>query len=137
MNVTRDVIHDLLPAYLSGEASAATRALVEEYLVGDAELARQVADQRERLLEPIPGPPPIDVELRSLARTRGRLSLLRWLFALGWFFLACAFSSRFSFEHGRLTDFRFLFQDQPAVLVVSLALAAGCWITYRMLGRGH
>jgi hypothetical protein len=31
MNLEREVIVDLLPAYFSGEASAATRALVEEY----------------------------------------------------------------------------------------------------------
>jgi hypothetical protein len=31
MKVERDVIIDLLPAYFSGEASAATRALVEDY----------------------------------------------------------------------------------------------------------
>src|SRR5215510_4644483 len=31
MKVEREVIIDLLPAYFSGEASAATRALVEDY----------------------------------------------------------------------------------------------------------
>jgi hypothetical protein len=30
MNIAREVILDLLPAYLSGEASPATRTLVEE-----------------------------------------------------------------------------------------------------------
>jgi anti-sigma factor RsiW len=45
MNVTREVILDLLPAYLSGEASPATRTLVEEHIKQDAELA-----QRLRLL---------------------------------------------------------------------------------------
>ncbi len=33
MKVEREVIIDLLPAYFSGEASAATRALVEEYFL--------------------------------------------------------------------------------------------------------
>jgi len=39
MEVTRDVILDLLPLYVADEASADTRALVEEYLETDAELA--------------------------------------------------------------------------------------------------
>ena len=32
MNISPDVISDLLPLYLAGEASAGTRALLEEYL---------------------------------------------------------------------------------------------------------
>ena len=39
MNVTREIILDLLPVYLSGEASPATRSLVEEYMKRDPELA--------------------------------------------------------------------------------------------------
>jgi anti-sigma factor RsiW len=42
MNVTREVILDLLPVYVSGEASPATCALVEEYLKQDAELAQRI-----------------------------------------------------------------------------------------------
>ena len=45
MNVTREVILDLLPLYLAGEASPATRALVEEYLKQDSELAQRVREQ--------------------------------------------------------------------------------------------
>ena len=40
MEITRQVILDLLPLYLANEASADTRALVEEYLETDPELAR-------------------------------------------------------------------------------------------------
>ena len=42
MNVTREVILDLLPVYLAGEASPATRAFVEEYLKQDPELAQRI-----------------------------------------------------------------------------------------------
>lgn len=38
--ITRDVILDLLPLYLAGEASEDTRQLVEAYLATDAKLAR-------------------------------------------------------------------------------------------------
>ena len=40
MNATRDVISDLLPLYFSGEASADTRAMVEEYFKLDPEFER-------------------------------------------------------------------------------------------------
>ena len=39
MEITRNVILDLLPLYLAGEVSADTRALVEKYLETDPELA--------------------------------------------------------------------------------------------------
>ena len=40
MEVTRNVILDLLPLYLAGEVSADTAALVEEYLKTDTALAK-------------------------------------------------------------------------------------------------
>lgn len=46
MNATRDVITDLLPLYFSGEASADTRAMVEEFFKADPEfehMARRMA----------------------------------------------------------------------------------------------
>ena len=42
MNVTREVILDLIPLYLAGDASPATRALIDEYLRQDPELAERV-----------------------------------------------------------------------------------------------
>ena len=40
-NVTRDVVRDLMPAYLAGEASAGTNVLVEDYLRTDPALAQE------------------------------------------------------------------------------------------------
>ena len=45
MEVTRDVILDLLPLYLANEVSADTRALVEHYLKTDPEIA-DLAEQQ-------------------------------------------------------------------------------------------
>ena len=39
MEITRNVILDLLPLYLANEVSADTRALIEKYLETDQELA--------------------------------------------------------------------------------------------------
>src|SRR5512140_1348056 len=52
MKATRDVITDLLPLYFSGEASADTRAMVEEYFAADPEferMARRMAESVELL----------------------------------------------------------------------------------------
>jgi hypothetical protein len=40
MDITRDVIIDLLPLYIAGEASKDTAVLIEKYLEKDSELAR-------------------------------------------------------------------------------------------------
>jgi hypothetical protein len=42
MNINREVILDLLPVYLAGEASPATRALIEEYMEQDKDLAQRI-----------------------------------------------------------------------------------------------
>ncbi len=64
MNVTQEVIVDLLPVYLSGEASPATRSLVEEFLKQDAEFAQRVRRQwAESFAKLAPSAPPPEVEL--------------------------------------------------------------------------
>ena len=56
MEVTRNVILDLLPLYMANEVSADTRALVEKYLETDPALAN-VAKQRAAM--EIPGEIPV------------------------------------------------------------------------------
>jgi len=50
MNVSRDVIYDLLPGYFAGEASADTRALVQEYFDTDPEF-RRMAERFQAILD--------------------------------------------------------------------------------------
>ena len=57
MEITRNVILDLMPLYLANEVSEDTRALVEEYLKKDPQLekvARQTAS--EQLSSKVPAP---------------------------------------------------------------------------------
>lgn len=44
MKITRDVVSDLWPVYVSGAASADTRTLVETFLADDPELARMLKE---------------------------------------------------------------------------------------------
>ena len=131
MNVTRDVVLDLLPVYLAGEASPATRALVEQWMARDTELAQHVRlrweDGIERLA-PLALPP--DLELRALRRTRRVIGRQRWLFGLGWFFAALSMSLHLSLENGRITDWHFLLRDYPVLFVACIVLAVFCWGAY-------
>jgi len=136
MNVTPEVILDLLPAYLSGEASQATRTLVEEHMKEDAELAQRVrlllADNLAKAAPPVLRP---ELELRSLRRTQSLLGWQRWLFGLGIFFSAMLLSNEFSFEGGHFKEFHFLLRDYPAEFGICVVLGLACWIAYFWIRR--
>ncbi len=72
MKLEREVIVDLLPAYFSGEASAATRALVEEYFREhpDFEQSARKAGSSLETLKVVPRP--LDAEKEKLAFERAR-----------------------------------------------------------------
>ena len=71
MKITREVVLDLLPVYLAGEASPDTRAVVEDFMKQDEELARRVRLQfAENFSKITPSTLAPDLELRSLRRTR-------------------------------------------------------------------
>lgn len=73
MTLDREIIIDLLPAYFSGEASAATRELVENYFQHNPEFektARAGSWTFEGLKAPVPAP---DLEKEKLAFERARL----------------------------------------------------------------
>ena len=139
MNVAREVILDLVPLVLSGEASPASCALVEEHLREDPELAERVRVLGAEGLAPgaaVELPP--DLELRSLRRTRRLLTVQRWLFALGIAFTAVSLGMRFELRQGQIRDFHFLLGDDPLrfglLLAAGLALLAAYVAIRRRLG---
>jgi len=134
IDVPREVLLDLLPVYASGEASAATRALVEAHLATDEVLARRLRESRA-LPKLAPALPP-ELELRALRRTRRALALQRWLFGLAITFTALSFATRIVFDGLRITKFRLLIFDYPREFGVCLALAVALWVAYHGL-RGR
>ncbi len=137
MTITQDIIEDLLPAYFSGEASADTRRLVEDYFGRNpafAVQARRAAQMLEALGDtPLPRP---DGELTALKRVRRVLLWQRILMALA---LTCSFNALslgFSFEiaGGRLRPLWLALPWQaPAVAVLGL-VAVGLWLAYSRAG---
>ena len=68
MNISKEIIRDLLPVYVAGEASADTRAVVESALAGDANLRNEAA-----IIGTIPSAgltPPAALGLDTLKRTQ-------------------------------------------------------------------
>jgi ferric-dicitrate binding protein FerR (iron transport regulator) len=82
MNITREIVQDLLPLYAAGEASEESRAAVEEWLRTDPELARLVVELRDDF-----APSPAAGVSRTsghtaLAVTKALLRRRSWLLAL-------------------------------------------------------
>ncbi len=136
MDVTREVIMDLLPVYLSGDASPATRVLVEEYMKQDSELAQRIRLQwAEGLAKITPSAPPPDLELKSLRRARRLLGRQRWLFAFGVIFTVLSVTNKVEFAGLHLTEFHFVLRDYPVAFGIYATLALMCWTFYFSIRR--
>lgn len=132
MNVTQDVVKDLLTVYLAGEASADTRTLVEEWLRGDPVLARDVEAARAETagLPPTPGPAPTSERLalettRKLLKTRTSTLVIAILFTV----LPLTFAT----DGSRITFL--LIRDAPIVGIAWWATAAVAWIWHWRVRR--
>ena len=133
MNITRDVVQDLLTVYLSGEATADTRALVEEWLRTDADLGRQVDEARRGGLPPVTLPAP-SVEQQALSRTKRGLRLRAITLGVAIYVSTLLLTVTFN-RHG----FQGLMIQDWWERILLLAIAAGLWVAYfrmsRRLGR--
>ena len=73
MKISRDVIYDLLPGYFAGEASADTRALIQEYFDTDPEF-RRMAERFQAILD---GTRKLDQPDAEAARERATFDRVR------------------------------------------------------------
>jgi len=128
--VTREVILDLWPLYVSGEASADTRALVEAFLAGEPEFAQTMRGaDRVRFPGPeVPSLPP-DHELKTLAQVKRRLVGPRPLLLLAMIFTMQAF--------GRIIADT-SFDVSPRAFIAAAVIAACLWVAFLVkLFRGR
>jgi len=102
MNVTREVVTDLLPIYFSGDASGDTKALVEDYFRENPDFER-IARSAGTPLETLRAAPAIAIaaerEKRDLESILWGLKRRQWLFGLGLFLTLTPL--RFFFTDGR------------------------------------
>jgi hypothetical protein len=83
MEVTRNVILDLLPLYIGNEVCADTRALIDKYLETDPELA-EIAEKATKTELPEDVPIPLTKEDKMEAyREAKRLMFLRTIILAG------------------------------------------------------
>jgi hypothetical protein len=122
MKITREVITDLWAVYEAGEASADTRALVEEFLKQDPGFAELVRGRGgERLLErEIPRLTP-DREAQALRKTKRLLHGWDWSL-----FLAILFSC---FAFGRIVSDT-SWDVSPRNFIITASFAGVFWIAF-------
>ena len=128
MQVTRDIVIDLLPLYQSGEASADSRSAVEDFLRRDPSLARLAATDNAAA-EAIP--PEASLERHAVSRTREIIRRRSWMFAIAILFTLLPFT--FAFRDDRVTFF--MLRDQPVTALFLLVGGAVFWLMYVRLTR--
>jgi hypothetical protein len=127
MNVTREVVADLLPIYFAGEASGDTKVLVEDYFRQDPDfesIARNAATPLETLRAAQPIAPSAEKEKRDLESVLWGLRRRTWLFGVSLFLTLTPLS--FDFTHGLSRMVR----DVPWHAAFDWSLAAVLWFVY-------
>ena len=129
MNVTRQVVTDLLPIYLSGEASGDTKALVEDYFRQDPDfesIARSAASPLATLQAAAPIAASPERKKRDLESVFLGLRRRKWLFAVSLFLTLSPLS--FEFTHGHIVSF--MLRQAPWHAAFDWSLAAVLWFLY-------
>jgi hypothetical protein len=129
MNVTREVVTDLLPIYFSGEASADTKVLVEDYFRQDPDfecIARRAGAPLETLRAAAPIAASSEREKRDLESVLWGLRRRTWLFGVSLFLTLVPLS--FDFTHGHIVSL--MVRDAPWHAAFDWSLAAALWFLY-------
>ena len=132
MNVTREVVKDLLPIYFAGEASGDTKVLVEDYFRRDPDferIARNAATPLETLRAAAPIAVSSEKQKRDLESVLWGLRRRKWLFGVSLFLTLAPLS--FDFTHGLSRMVR----DAPWHAAFDWSLAAVLWFLYFAFAR--
>ena len=130
MNISRDVVKDLVAVYLAGDASADTRALVESYLKTDPELAKDVEAAGHPTLSLPPTRTPT-AEKQTLEATQQQLKVRTSTLVVAMIFTVLPLTFVF---HGTTITF-LLIRDAPVIGLAWWATAAIMWIWHLMIRR--
>jgi len=126
MKITRDVVSDLWPVYEAGEASADTRALVDEFLAGDPAFAETLRGAARVALPSMEAPMSINGETQALERTRDLVSGRGWLRGVRLFALVMTV-----FAVKRLLQ-EPSWPNGPGTFIGEAVMAAAAWSLYTL-----
>lgn len=131
MTITKDVIADLLPLYISDECSPDTKLLIDEYLKANPEFAMQIKQfSQNPLPNSIPHRLNKEDEMKTLAKTQRLIKRRTWLMGFAIFCTLAPFSV---LHTGEKTYWLFL--ESPGSASVYAVLAVIFWAGYFMTKR--
>lgn len=132
VNITREVISDLLPLYFSGEVSDDTARLVEAYFAQDPEFAGRARTLSESsgIGAPAIAAPEAESEKRALESARRFLRNRAIVLACALALLLAPLS--FTFDGGGIRWWMLRDKPLPAVLLFLAGLV--CWLLHAMMG---
>jgi hypothetical protein len=132
VNVSKEVIKDLLPLYASGEASPDTCELVQQCVLEDPELAellRQIAEGDELLRGKPPVPDLERSQVRSFKKARTLIRYRSGILGAAIAYTLLPFAFVYSNGHVRWI----VLSDMPGAALSSIVIALALWATYVVL----
>jgi anti-sigma factor RsiW len=133
MSITRDIIVDLLPLYAAGEASAETRAAVEQHLAQDATLVALLRALETQVAAASPEGVPETLEKQIVARTRRVVNQRGLTLGLALWLTLLPFTIVIGGGDGGITFV--LVRDLPQIAWVCWTGAALLWFHYIRVAR--
>ena len=126
MEITKDVIADLLTIYNSRECSADTKRLVEEFLSANPDFERRVNTYSKNISKvPLTRKLEKSDEMKSLKKAKRLLRIHSSIMALAIFFSLAPFS--FVNADGKT---HWMLLEDPLAACIYGAIGIGLWITY-------
>ena len=125
MNITRDVILDLLPLYLADEVSDDTRTLVEQFLANDPALAKLVEQSNIQQWDDVPVPLNKENEMKTFEKTKQLLAQQRVLMGFAIFSTLMIVAVR-----GGEAGIHWLWRDLPQVGWLLIFVSVVFWAAY-------
>ena len=130
MNITTEVITDLLPVYFAKECSQDTKLLVEEFFKANPEFERQASEFRS----PFPNTIPQGLDKEDAIKLLGKI---RWLLRVRSYIMAFAILcslAPFSFACTQ-GKFYWLYASSPNTAIIYGVVALALWVLYAVIKR--
>lgn len=134
MELSRDVILDLLPLYRANEASLASKNLVEAWLANHPDEAQRI-EHSLALDLPTEAPDPRErLEMAALAKTKFYLKWRAFLFATA-IFTTCLIFAFGDTSFDQVEGVHWLWQENPKIAIILGGVSAFLWLVYFRLSK--
>jgi hypothetical protein len=130
MNVTREVITDLLPVYFAKECSQDTKLLVEEFFKTNPEFERQAREVSSPFPSSIPQGMGKEEAIKLLGKVRRLLRVRSYI--MGFAILCSLAPFSFTCTQGK---FYWLYAGSPNTAIIYGFVAIALWVSYFVIKR--